>query len=185
MGSVSMKLLVTGRHMDVSDAARQQIENKLRRLERVLNDSAISAQCVLSRQRGMIVCELTVHARQDHMLRGLGRDAQLARAVSLAVDKVGQQAQRLKDWWKTRRRSAVNGGRGRQTPAAERAPMETGPRVIRYRPSAVKPMSLDDAVLELSSGGQSVLVFRDATSDGVAVLWRRPDGNFWLIGPEA
>lgn len=179
-----MKLSVTGRRMDIPEAARQQIEKKLQRLERVLNDSAISAQCVLGRQRGMIVCELTVHARQDHILHAVGRDAQLPRAVTLAMEKVLQQAQRLKDRWKTRRRAAVNGERTAAA-GAERLVVESAPRVIRYRPSAVKPMSVDDAVEQLSAGQQPVLVFRDAASDGVAVLWRRPDGNFWLIGPEA
>lgn len=179
-----MKLLVTGRHLEVSDAVRLQIENKLRRLERLLNDSVVSTQCVLSRQRGMAVCELTVHARQDHILRGLARAPQATRAVSLAMEKVGQQAQRLKDRWKTRRRSDGNGARAATAGPVERELVEAAPRVIRYRP-AVKPMSVDDAVRELSSGGQNVLVFRDASSDGVAVLWRRPDGNFWLIGPDA
>jgi putative sigma-54 modulation protein len=178
-----MKLSVTGRHMDVTAAVRQQIEQKLRRLDRVLNDSAISAQCVLSQQRGMTVCELIVHARQDHTLHGLGRHAQLGRAVTLAVDKVMQQAQRLKDRWQTRRRGAVNGART-AAPVAERLPVEGGPRVIRYRPSTVKPMSVEDAVQQLSAGAQQVLVFRDADSDAVAVLWRRPDGNFWLLGSE-
>jgi putative sigma-54 modulation protein len=180
-----MKLILTGRHMEVSGAARQQVESKLKRLERLLNDSAISAQCVLWQQRGRVVCELTVHARQDNMLHGIGQHAQLARAVSLAADKVAQQAQRLKDRWKTRRRAGVNGAAARVPAGGDRVPAEAAPRVIRFRRSAVKPMSLDDAVLELSAGRQSVLVFRDAASDEVAVLCRRPDGNFWLIGPEA
>jgi putative sigma-54 modulation protein len=100
------------------------------------------------------------------------------------MEKVLQQAQRLKDRWTTRRRAALNGERA--APAGvERLVVESAPRVIRYRPSAVKPMNVDDAVEQLSAGRQPVLVFRDAASDGVAVLWRRPDGNFWLIGPEA
>lgn len=178
-----MKLAITGRRLELPEAARQQIDRKLRRLERLLNDSAVSAQCVVSQERGMFVCELTVHARQDHILRALGRHAQLPKALSLAVDKVTQQAQRLKDWWKTRRRAAVNGA-GRIV-IAERVPAESGPRVIRSRRSAVKPMSLDDAMLALSAGRQNFLVFRDAASDGVNILYRRPDGNFGLIEPEA
>jgi putative sigma-54 modulation protein len=181
-----MKLFVTGRQMDVTPAARQQIEKKLARLERLLNDSALSAQCVLSHQRGRVVCELTVHARQDHTMHAIGRDGDLARAVSMAVDKIVQQAQRLKDRWTTRRRSPINGVPARAaSTAAEGPPAEAAPRVIRYRASAVKPMSVEDAVEELSAGAQHVLVFRDAASDEVAVLWRRPDGNFWLIGPDA
>jgi ribosomal subunit interface protein len=107
-----MKLTVTGRHMELSAADRQAITRKLARLDRMLNDNAISAQCVVSEQRGLVVCELTVHARQDHMLHALARNARLVPAVGFAVDKVAQQAQRLKDRWTTRRRADVGAGRG-------------------------------------------------------------------------
>lgn len=177
-----MKLIITGRHLEIPQAARQQIDRKLGPLRRLLNDSVVSVQCVVSRQRGLFVCEVTVHARQDHILHAIARDAQMLRAVALAVDKVGQQAQRLKDWWKTRRR--VNGSGRQMAPAAEQVPPEAGPRVIRSRRSAVKPMRLDDAMLALSGSGQSFLVFRDAASNGVNILYRRPDGNYGLIEPE-
>ena len=179
-----MKLSITGRHLAVTEAARQQIDTKLERLERLLSGSAVSAQCVLSQQRGLFVCELTVHARGDHMLHALGRDAQLPRAVTLAAERVGQQAQKLKDRWKTRRRTPENGAA--RLPVIERPPRpDSGPRVIRSRSSAVKPMTLDDAMLALSDGAQSFLVFRHAPSDAVAILYRRPDGHFGLIEPEA
>jgi putative sigma-54 modulation protein len=45
-------------------------------------------------------------------------------------------------------------------------------------------MSLDDALLTLSGGPLNFLVFRKADSDGVAILYRRPDGDFGLIEPE-
>lgn len=181
-----MKFTVTGRHLEVSEAVRKQIDKKIQRLERLLNDSAVSAQCVLAQQRGVFVCELTVHARGDHMLHGLGRHSQMPRAVSLAADKVAQQAQKLKDRWKTRRRVVIDGVAPRVASTGERLPAgETPPRVIRSRPSGLKPMSLDDAMLALAEGDQSFLVFRHAGSDAVRILYRRPDGNFGLIEPEA
>src|SRR5262245_30410777 len=178
-----MKLTMTGRHLDLSTAARQQIARKLSRLERLMNESAVSAQCILSLQRGLYVCELTVHAREDHMLHGLGRDAQMARAVTLAVQKVAQQAQRLKGRWTARRRS-TNGAGHRAQPAREPAVVDR-PKVFRSRRSAVKPMSLDDAMLSLSEGASNFLVFRDAASEGLNILYRRPDGHYGLIDPEA
>jgi putative sigma-54 modulation protein len=178
-----MRLTITGRHLEVPEAARQQIDKKLNRLERLLADSAVSVQCVLWEQRGMVVCEITMHARQDHIFRGLGRHAQMSRAVSMAVDKVAQQAQRLKDRWKTRRRAAVN-GTARDGARTEAALTERVPRVIRSRGSDVKPMSLDDALLAIRTGGQHFLVFREAISEGLAILYRRPDGHFGLIEPE-
>lgn len=188
-----MKLTVTGRRVAVSDAAREAIVRKVRRLDRVLNDSAVSAQCVIAQERQQFVCELTVHARGDHTLHAVARHDRMPSAVLAAVEKVSQQAHRLSDRWKTRRRP------GRQTRAAALGvEPQAGlldaqdrsfdgpnrPRVVRTRNRAVKPMSLDDALLTLSDGSQSFLVFRNADSDGVAILYRRPDGDFGLIEPE-
>jgi ribosomal subunit interface protein len=129
-----MKLTITGRHMDVPEAARQAIDRKMRRLDRVLNDSAISGQCVLWEQRGLVVCELIVHARQDHTLHAIGRHAQFARAVGLAADKVGQQAQRLKDRWTTRRRGAAGAqAMGRTRARAPRVAAKPRSRAVRAR----------------------------------------------------
>lgn len=186
-----MKLTVTGRRVAVSDATREAITRKIRRLDRVLNDSAVSAQCVIAQERQQFICELTVHARGDHMLHAVGRHGRLLSAVVASVEKVGQQAHKLSDKWKTRRRAGGNSrGAGLVTDAAptERAASPDGarakPRVVRTRSRAVKPMSLDDALLALSDGSQNFLVFRNADSDGVAILYRRPDGDFGLIEPE-
>ena len=120
------------------------------------------------------------------MMHGLGRGGRLLVAASTAIEKVEQQAKRLKDRWKTRRRS----GSGRTT-----APTRSGsdstlvalpnaaPRIVRARRSEVKPMSLDDAVLHLSDNGQMFIVFRLVESNAVTILYRRPDGDFGLIEP--
>jgi ribosome hibernation promoting factor len=175
-----MTLTVTGRHVVVSPATRQQIEKKMSRLRRLLNDNALSAQCVVAQERARMVCELTVRARGDHTLVGIGRHTSLVSAVGLAVEKVSQQALRLKDRWKTRRRDV------RPAPGDADVPRsEPRPRVVRSRGYAVKPMTVDDAILALETGPQAVVVFRRTSTAAVAVLFRRPDGHFGLIETEA
>jgi len=178
-----MKLTVTGRHVAVTEAIRTDITKKMGRLHRVLNNSAVSGQCVVSRERQSFICELTVHVSGDHMLHAVGRDTRLAVAVSQAVEKVDQQAHKVADRWKTRKRANGSGPRRRVT-APEAEPGVT-PRVVRSRDYAIKPMNVEDAVLELSAGARPFLVFRQAASERIAVLFRRPDGHFGLIEPEA
>ena len=100
-----MTITVTGRHLTVSAASRRQIEARIRRVQRLLGKSAVSAQCVVWAERDAHVCELTVHAGGDHRLVGRGRDVLLPASVAAAVAKVAAQAARLKDRWKTRRRA--------------------------------------------------------------------------------
>lgn len=174
-----MQLTVTGRHLVVSDAVRQQIERKLERIHRLLNDSAVSAQCVIARERNQAVCELTLHARGDHTLVGVGRHARMPGAIAAAVDKVAQQAQKLAGRWKSRRKAG--GKRDLEAIAIEPPSLQPKLRVIRSRGYAIKSLTVDDAVLALERTDQPFVVFRRASSDAVAVVFRRPDGHFGLI----
>jgi putative sigma-54 modulation protein len=180
-----MKFTVTGRHLAVTAPIREDIDRRFRKLERLLNDSAVSGQCVLTRERRGFTCEIRVHARGDHTLTAVGRHMDLSAAVAAAADKMAQQAQKLADRWKRRRKGSPSRASIAPAPELPAAPVEAAPRVIRQRPRAVKPMSLDDAVLTLADGAQSFLVYRDAASDSLAILFRRPDGNFGLIESEA
>lgn len=58
-------------------------------------------------------------------------------------------------------------------------------RIIRARRYAVKPMSVDEAALDVGARQGAFLVFRNAVTDSVNVLFRRPDGHLGLIEPEA
>ena len=92
-----MTLTVTGKHVNITDGTREQIARKLRRVGRRLNDSIVSVQCVLTVERQQVVCEMTLHARGDHMLHGIGRHSAMRGAIAAAVDKVEAQAQKLAD----------------------------------------------------------------------------------------
>ena len=176
-----MTLTVTCRQVEVPAAVRAQIERKIARLERLLRDNIVSAQCVLTRERAQVCCELTVHARGDHQLVAVGKHARVVTAVGTAVEKVSQQAQRLMDRWKTRRRANGRGIVEREIAAAP----ERTTRVIRARNATIKAMTVDDAVIALEAAGQPFLVFRHVASESVAILFRRPDGHLGLIDTES
>jgi len=67
-----MRLMLTGRNVEISPALREMVERRLAKLERLLADSAVSAQVVLTRERHRHVTDVTLHARGDHVLSGLG-----------------------------------------------------------------------------------------------------------------
>jgi putative sigma-54 modulation protein len=180
-----MTLTVTGRHLVVPEPARAQIARKMAHLEHLLGSSALSAQCVVSRERQQYILEATVHTRGAHQLHAIAKHGRLATAVSSAADKLEQQAHKLSDRWKTRKKT----GGARRLPEDD-ADLETAPdgallpRVIRAR-HPIRPMTVDDAVLALHGSRDALIVFRQMPSDGVSVLYRRPDGHFGLIESEA
>ena len=174
-----MRLDITGRHVDVTTALRQLIEKRLARLERVLNDAAVSAIITLTREKYRLRTEIAVHTRGDHVLRGNGESSGWAVSVRQATDKIEQQAQTLKGKWNDRKRKGARAAR-----EASQEPAPPGPaRVVRAR-YPVKPMSIDDAALRLDGSKDTFVVFRNAETETVSILYRRRDGNLALIEPD-
>jgi putative sigma-54 modulation protein len=75
--------------------------------------------------------------------------------------------------------------RQRAAPAPAPEAGDGEPRVIRSRRFVAKPMTVEEAALRVGSSEYGFLVFRDAETERVNVLYRRSDGNLGLIEPEA
>jgi putative sigma-54 modulation protein len=188
-----MRLTVTGRRVVVDAAARADITKKIGRLDRLLGDAALTGQCIVSRERGQYVCEVTVHARRDQRLVAVGRHARLGTAVAMAVTRVAQQAQKLIDRRKTRRKIGASVS-PRLVAAREAGMADTGDavgateppplRIVRIAGYEPRPMTVEDAALALDDGADGILVFREAGSDRLTVLYRRADGRLGLVEPE-
>jgi ribosome hibernation promoting factor len=182
-----MRLDITGRHVEITPALRQLIERRLARLERLLNDSVVSVKVVLTLEKYRHRTEIIVHARGDNMMRGLGEGNAWPLSVRQAVEKLEQQAHKVKGKWGERKRNDTQ----RRVPRAARGDAAarsdgdgSGPRVIRATRYAIKPMSIEDASLRLEGNPESFIVFRNAETDAVGILYRRKDGNIGLIEPE-
>ena len=176
-----MIVTVTGRRLAVSAGVRLQVEKQMRRLERLLGDAALSAQAVLGRDGVEHTCEITLHARGDHRLHAKARHAVLRTAISGAAGKAGQQAMKLKDRWKGRRKGEARGARRQPV---EAAPARPAPRIVRAAARSPKPLSVDDALLALDGSVDGLVVFRHVETDRVAIVYRRPDGRVGLVEPE-
>ena len=195
-----MRLALTGRHVTITPAIRKAVERSLARSVRILNDSIVSVQVVIAEERSRTRVELTLHARGDHFLHGKATGHDLTAALGAAARKLEHQVERLKSKWTEGRRQGVSAAKaGSVVPRPERARRVFGAdavakggdarageiRIVRAQRYAVKPMSVEEAALEVAAGRDVFLVFRNVASDTVSVLFRRPDGNLGLIEPDA
>jgi len=183
-----MRLELTGRHLAITPATRALVEERLDHTLRLLNDSAVSAHIVLTKERARIRAEVTLHARRERFLHGEATGQNVELALNAAADKVDQQARKLKgkrDGRKRRGPSAVRSASALPEPAAPRTASQPARRIIRARQYAVKPMSVEDAAVEIDDAAGGFIVFRNSATDAVTVLFRRADGNLGLIEPEA
>jgi putative sigma-54 modulation protein len=190
-----MRLELTGRHVDITPALRRLLDTKLSKLERVLNDRAVSAQAVLTREKHRHRADITLHARGEKFLHGVGDAASWPASLTQAIARLTQQAHRIKGKWQERKRRG--GGKGalviaepRETIPAKPAVARTTvrarmPRILRASRQAVKAMSVADAAREIDAGGDGVVVFRDVETAAVSVLYRRQNGELTLVETEA
>src|SRR3970282_846212 len=100
-----MRLDITGRHVEVTPALRQLISTRLARLERVLNDAAVSAVVIVTKEKYRHLAEMVVHTRGDHVLRGKGEGSGWPLSLRQAGEKVEQQGPQLqREWGEAKRR---------------------------------------------------------------------------------
>jgi putative sigma-54 modulation protein len=172
---------------------RRAVDTKLTRLTRMLNDNAVSAQVVLTREKRERRADVTLHARGEKFLHGVGVSGSWHVSMSQAIDKIAQQAQKVKGKWQERKRRSPKSAPG--TGAAGDGVAASVVRLARVRPhmpailrasrQPLKVMSLTDAAREVGATAEGVLVFRDAETAAISVLFRRRDGELMLVETEA
>lgn len=177
-----MRLALTGRNTEITPDLRRLVARKVARIERVLNTRAVSGQVELWLEKFRHVAEVHVHARGGHMLKGRAVATGWEEAISEAVDRLVQQAQKLKGKWQERKRQPRP---VKRSPVGPSTNLEQVQRIIRSRRYPVKAMTLEDAAASVGPSPDAFLVFRDASTDALSVMFRRKDGDLGLIEPEA
>src|SRR6266850_1076102 len=178
-----MRLELTGRHVDITPTLRRLVDTKLAKLERALNDSAVSAHAVLTREKHRHRADITLHARGEKFLHGVGDSGSWEQSLSVAIDKITQQAHKIKGKWQERKRRGAGKGvpvAGEEREAVAVKPAGAAkrervrmPRILRATRRPLRPMSLADAAREIGNADEEIVVFRDVETSSISVLYRR------------
>jgi ribosomal subunit interface protein len=182
-----MKITYTGnRHEDIPLKQRQKFETKLNKLSKMLErtrNGERDLHVFLSQQRHLHKVEITLNAF-DHSLVCIGSSGDIGQALSEAAEKFEQQVVKMRTKWRdTTRKSDISVAEP-AVPAASasvRKAKSKSPRVYRVEhENGRKPMTAEEALIEIDKS-QDYLVYRDAKTNRVSVILRRPDGNFDLV----
>lgn len=179
-----MTIEYTGRQTEVSPGVRDFAEKKLRKLHKVL-PGITHVHVILTADKHRQIAEVSVHSRNLD-LTATEETSDLLTSLGTVMDKLTRQAQRHVGKLRERKRRGPARGTALWSGVMKAGRVEgEGPRVIRSRRFVVKPITVDEAVLEVGANDDGFLVFRDAATERVNVLYRRKDGNLGLIEPEA
>ena len=186
-----LHVIVQGKHIAVTPALREYAEEKLGRITRYF-DHVQEAQVVLSveRRRGNVgraqVVEVTVRG-DGVLLRGEEASPDMYASIDLVVEKLKKQIERYRSKFIDRRRLEESRKKTRAMAQADRA-LRAGPRepqVVRVKRFAMKPMTPEDAALQMELLGHDFFAFRNASSLEVNVVYKRADGNYGVIEPDS
>ena len=180
----------TGRHIDVTPALRAHVEEHFGKIESIFeNATTARAHVVIDVVKNRHIAEILFHWR-EHTLTAKDTNADMYQALTRCIDKIEKQAVRLKKKIIERRQDAVPMSAivpdvpepAAEASAPENSERRTG-RIIAARRYKVKPMTAEEAVMSLAEDGDQFVVFRDADTDRLSVLYKRKDGNYGLIQP--
>jgi len=192
-----MKINYTGRHDAFPPRQRAKMEAKLQKMSKMVERKGErEAHVILAQERFLHKVEITFNAF-DHSFIGIGSDRDLEVAANTALDKLEKQIVKLRNKWRDTKRSkdkeAVifaapvpelplqRAKGGKNSPRISTAARADRKKVFRVNHGdGKKPMTLEEAMLEMEAS-QDYMVYRDAGTDRVTVLMRRPDGHFDLI----
>ena len=173
-----MALTIRGKNIDVTPAIREYIEKRAAKLDRYF-DREPDVQAVISVQKDEQTIELTCFV-EGIVLRAVDSAADLYAAVDLVTDKVIRQIHKYKTRLARRLKKDAD---FRFEPEVD-VPEETDLRVVRTKEFSVRPMDVEEAILQMNLVGHDFFMFLNADTDKMSVVYRRKNGSYGLIGPK-
>ncbi len=180
-----MQIAVTFRHMEASDPIRAYVEEKLARVKKYIEEP-IDAQAVLSVAKKIRhSAEVTIVAK-GITIKGSEETNDMYAAIDNVVAKIERQLKRYKEKIKEHKPLTGRERQIQKSVVAAESFEEAGgePVIIQSRSFPIKPMSVEEAVMQMDLLHKEFLVFTDAASEEINVVYRRRDGNYGLIVPQ-
>lgn len=179
-----MQTSVTFKKIDSSEHLKSYVSDKLDRFDRYLDNPA-EASVVLSVEKFRHIAEVNITG--DRLkINGKEETNDMYSAIDMVLDKLEKQIKKNKEKIRERRSGGKTRAKGMAPPPADESlemEDEEEAREIRVEYIEYKPMDVEEAVLQLDLVNDAFLVFTNAKTDQVNVLYRRKDGHHGLIQP--
>jgi ribosome hibernation promoting factor len=185
-----VEITIQGRNVEVSDSLRDAVDDKLSRLVRFLEGMERAEVRFLEERNPRIaekeVCEVTMHGH-GHVVRARAAATDTFAAVDRVVDKLEHRIEKLKGKLNGRSHPRRHGSdsaaaaNGVLFDALETDAEDDHPRIVRTKQFAIKPMTPEEAALQMELLSHDFFLFTNADTSTAAVVYRRKDGHIGLI----
>ncbi len=172
-----MKIQYKSRNLEISDAMKEYFSKKMTKLERLVNDDDGEIEVRFSKMRQLYTVEVTLKMRSI-IVRAEESTKDFYASVDNAINNLERRLKRFKERFRTLKRE-----KNVEEVSSENTPEETE-KVVKVKKFELRPMSLEEAMMQLDLLDHEFFMFRNSESDQINVLYRRKDGNYGLIVPQ-
>ena len=192
-----MQLAVQGKQIDVGDALRAHVQEKLEDLNQKFFNRAIDATVQFSREgQGFFRAHIAIHIGKGINIMGDATENEIYLSFDVAAAKVMKQLRRYKNRLRTHHRKLE------QTPESESLKAQNyvlamdgdkhhdeaedeadNPLIVAEMTSDIQTLSVSEAVMRMDLSDQSAFLFRNASHNGLNLVYKRPDGNVGWVDP--
>ncbi len=178
-----MKIIFKGKHIEVTDAMRNYIEKRLNKIERHF-DHILEVIVTLSVEKNRQIVEATLQASRA-LIRAEEETDDMYASIDKVADKLERQIRKYKEKYfqkphpSSERKGLVNEGVNIEDSEPDKIA-----KIVKTKRFAIKPMSVEEAAMQMDLLGHNFFVFANDNTNKVNVLYKRKDGNFGLIEPE-
>ena len=175
-----MKVTIIGRKVNLKDSFKNLTEKKLARFDRIFEDDA-EAKVEVTVEKNRQTVEITIRSR-GMIYRAESTLDDMSKALDDVLDSLGNQIRKNKKRLTKKLRTTGLTSFG-ELSEEEKAEQEDY-QIVRTKRFIVKPMSVDEAILQMELLEHQFFLFRNAATGTINVVYRRKDGGFGLLDPE-
>lgn len=174
-----MKISVTFRNAEGENWQKEYVEERLEKLKKYI-DNPVDARVVLSVEKFRNTAEINLMANGLN-INSKEEEKDMHLAIDNAIEKIERQLKKHKERVRGFKTNPSRSGEFGGEPQAEEGEESADARVVETRKVILKPMSIEDAVLEMETTKNRFVIYRDSSTEEVNVIYRREDGKYALL----
>lgn len=176
-----MKISISGKNMNITDALREVTEKKLGKLEKYFYEDVL-VNATLSVEKNRHIIEVTIPF-SGVIIRAEESSDDMYQSIDKVVDVLERQIRKHKTKLQ-KKNKGLETIRFENIQALPQEDDDKEPKIVRVKRFAMKPMDAEEAILQMELLRHAFYVFRNAETDEVNIVYKRKDGNYGLIEPE-
>ena len=176
-----MKLNFTGKNMEITDALRDVTQKKIGKLDKYFQKD-IEGNVTFSSEKNRKIIEVTINL-PGTIIRAEESTDDMYVSIDKAVDILERQIRKHKTKLQNRYKNTETIRFENVVPLSQEEDSYK-PKLVKKKKFSIKPMSSDEAILQMELLRHNFFVFMDANNEDVSIVYKRKDGNYGLIEPE-